>query len=142
MAKLANISGLNKVLQNLKTAKTTIARGVGRGLKKGGLHLLRATDKYTPVDLGALKNSKFCRNVGGSGFNVDIIVGFTVEYAVYVHEDMDKAHGRAFNEKYAAEIAAGTTPNRGENQQAKFLERPVHEERRKILRIIRTEAGL
>lgn len=152
MAKLTNVTGVKNVLQKLTAAKGVIAYNVGRGLKKGGLHLLRATDKYTPVQLGNLKNSKFCRNVGGGGFDADVVVGFTADYAAVVHEDMEKAHGEKFNVLHAEEIAAAVgTPRgtakggmfaRGEDQQAKFLERPAREERLPILKIIQKEARL
>jgi len=152
MAKLTNIRGLSTVLSNLKKAKTNLASGVGRGLKKGGLHLQKKSGDIVPVQLGNLKNSIFCRNVGGSGFDTDIIVGYTADYAVWVHENLNAAHGKVFNEKHAAEIvaargtkggtAAGGMFNRGEEQQAKFLEKPAREERRTILMIIRTEVNL
>ena len=152
MAKLTKVTGMQGVLRKLSSAKGVIASNVGRGLKKGGLHLLAATDKYTPVQLGNLRNSKFCRNVGGFGFDVDIVVGFTANYAATVHEDMEKAHGEKFNIRHAEEIAAAAgTPRgtakggmfmRGEDQQAKFLERPAREERRPILKIIHRESRL
>jgi len=152
MAKLSSVTGLKTVIQNLHAAKDKIGLGVGRGLRKGGLFLLQATDKYTPVQLGTLRNSKFIRNVGGAGYDTDIVVGFTVDYAAIVHEDMTKKHGAQFNVEHAAEIAAasGTTRGtakggmflRGDNQQAKFLERPAREERQHILKIIAKEAKI
>jgi len=152
MARLTHIKGLNTVLGNLRRAKNVVASGVGRGLKKGGLHLQRKSQEIVPVQLGNLKNTSFCRNVGGVGFDTDIVVGYTADYAVYVHENLDKLHGRAFNEEYAGEIAAaqgtrrGTAAggmfNRGEDQQAKFLEQPARDERGPILKIIRDEARL
>lgn len=126
-------------------AKGVLGSGVARGLMKGGLHLQRKSQEITPVDLGDLHGSSFVRNVGGSGFNTDIVVGYGSEacnYAVFVHEDLDKAHGKAFNIKYAKEIAAGTMDNRGENQQAKFLERPARTEKKRIIKIIQREARL
>ena len=136
-------------------SKKNLAAGTARGLKKGGLYLKSKSDEIIPVDWGVLKGSGFCRNVGGSGFDTDIIVGYGSEfcnYAVYVHEDLNKAHGKEFNIKHAAEIAAGKMTykgkkkkpmaNRGENQQAKFLERPAREERRPIIKIIQREARL
>lgn len=146
------IEGLNTVISNMRKAGKTIGHGIGRGLKKGGLFLQGKSMEIVPVQLGNLKNSGFCRNVGGCGFNTDVIVGYTANYAVYVHEDLNKAHGKQFNEKYIAEIAAAQgTPrgtarggmfNRGEDQQAKFLERPAREERGAILRIVQKEAKL
>jgi hypothetical protein len=97
-----------------------------------------------------LKNSAFTRNEGGSGIDADIVVGYTEDYAVYVHEDLSKAHGREFNIKHADVIAAATGTmqgtakggmfNRGENQQAKFLEKPAREKRKDIIRIVAREA--
>ena len=143
MAKILQVTGINVVMRNLAKAKGKIGVGVARGLKKGGLHLQRKSQDIVPVDLGPLHASAFTRNVGGSGFDTDIIVGFGSEgvgYAVFVHEDLDKLHGRKFNVRYVKEIAAGTMNNRGENQQAKFLEKPAREERKKIIKIIRREA--
>lgn len=142
MARLTHVTGLSDVIRNMRSAKGAFAAGTGRGLKKGGLHLQAKSEEICPVDLGVLKNSSFCRNVGGVGFDTDVIVGYTAEYAATVHEDLTKAHGEAFNIKHATEIAAGTMPNRGENQQAKYLERPARDERRTILKIIHREAKL
>jgi hypothetical protein len=58
--------------------------------------------------------------------NESVVVGYTAAYALYVHEDLEKTHGAEYNEKHAEEIAAGA-PDRGEQQQAKFLERPARE---------------
>ena len=143
MAKIKKITGLNIVIRNMTKAKGVLGRDVARGLKKGGLYLQKKSQEIVPVDLGNLYGSSFVRNVGGSGFKTDIIVGFGAEgvgYAVFVHEDLNKFHGRKFNVKYAKEIAAGTMNNRGENQQAKFLERPARTEKKRIIKIIQKEA--
>ncbi len=140
---MAKISGLDDIIKNLRRANTQIGRGVARGLKRGGLLLQRASQEIVPVDKGPLKASAFTRNVGGSGFDTDIIVGYTAEYAVYVHEDLEAAHGAAFNEKYAKQIADSGNKSfrsRGVNQQAKFLEQPARELRPVILKIIHQEA--
>ncbi len=149
MASLRFVSGLPTVLKNLDRANMKIAEAVHRGLVKGGRLLQAASMDIVPVQTGNLKASCFTRNVGGGGFNVDIVVGYTADYAVYVHEDLTKAHGKEFNIKHAEEIAkavgtpAGTAKGgmfpRGENQQAKFLERPMREKRTEILKIIADE---
>ncbi len=143
MAKLASISGIDEIIKNLKRIDAQIARGVARGLKRGGLLLQRESQKIVPVDKGPLKASAFTRNVGGSGFKTDIIVGYTAGYAVYVHEDLEAAHGAAFNEKYAKQIANSKNKrfrSRGVNQQAKFLEQPARQLKQEILKIIHQEA--
>ena len=86
-----------------------------------------------------LKKLRAIENKSKATHDGSVVVGYNAGYAVYVHEDMNKAHGAAYNAKYAAEIASGLTPsgkvkkgwkgrtNRGADQQAKFLEKPVRE---------------
>ena len=104
--RLCQVTGVNQVVSNLMVADEKIAMGVARGLKRGGRFLQRESQKIVPVQTGNLKNSAFTRNVGGSGFHTDILVGYTANYSVYVHENLEAAHGQAFNIKYAAEIKA------------------------------------
>ncbi len=140
---MANISGIDEIIRNLKKIDTQIARGVARGLKKGGLLLQRESMKIVPVDKGNLRGSAFTRNVGGSGFDTDIVVGYSAGYAVYVHEDLEAAHGEAYNVKYAGQIADSRNKgfrSRGPNQQAKFLEQPARDLKPTILKIIHQEA--
>ena len=151
MARMTRISGMSIILRNLRGAGDKIASAVERGLVKGGRHLQRKSQEIVPVQMGTLKASAGTRNIGGKGFDADVVVLYNTAYAVFVHEDMTKAHGKEFNIKHADEIAAaagtpaGTAKGgmflRGENQQAKFLESPVREERRTILKMIAAEAG-
>jgi hypothetical protein len=94
--------------------------------------------------LGNLKTSGFVRDVTADPKKPDIIVGYTAQYAIFVHENLEATHGGAYNTLHADDIA---NPNRkhtaasgnfarGTNQQAKFLERPMREERSKLLKII------
>lgn len=155
MASMIQLKGMDKVLSNLKTAGKRIESGIGRGLVKGGRFLQSESQKVCPVLTGNLRGSAFTRRLGDK----HVIVGYTAEYAAYVHEDLDKAHGRAFNIKHAEKIAQraeraarrrrGKRPSnvivdpyfiRGENQQAKFLEQPAKEKRDKILQIVADEA--
>lgn len=139
MAQGVTVTGLNVVIKNLKKVKPTLGAKVGTNLKRAGLFLQRESQKIVPVNIGNLKGSAFTRNVGGPGWAVDIVVGYTAEYAVYVHEDLTAAHGAAFNVKYAEQIADKKNKafrSRGENQQAKFLERPMREKRKEMLTII------
>jgi len=145
--KMFELKGLPQVLSKLKGATTDIKNDAGRGLKKGGLFLQRESQKIVPRQLGNLANSAFTRSQG-SGLQTDVTVGYTAEYAAYVHEDLDKAHGKEFNVKHADEIAnaskkartaAGGLFNRGEEQQAKFLETPARTKRTEMLAIIAAE---
>ena len=145
--KMLELKGLPQVLSKLKGATTDIKNDAGRGLKKGGLFLQRESQKIVPVQLGNLKNSAFTRSTG-SGLSTDVTVGYTAEYATYVHEDLDKAHGFVFNIKHQAKIAhaskkartaAGGLFFRGDDQQAKFLETPARTKRTEMLAIIAAE---
>lgn len=156
MAKIKAISGLNTVIRNMTKTKKVLGRDICRGLIKAGVFLHRESEKLVPKQVGTLHSDSETRNVGGRGFDTDVIVAYGMAgaagYAAYVHEDLNKLHGRAFNIHYASEIAAakgtkrGTAAggmfNRGENQQAKFLEKPAREKKKQIIKIIHREARL
>jgi len=148
--KMLELKGIPELLERLSKAKNQIADRAGVGLTYAGLFLQRESMKMVPVQTGNLKDTAFTRRFG-SGLSTDVVVGFTAEYAVYVHEDLTKAHGRKFNEKHRDEIlnassrartAEGGMFNRGENQQAKYLERPAREKRKEMLRIVAVYAGI
>ena len=61
-----------------------------------------------------------------------VIVGYTAAYAIHVHENMEAAHGAAYNVKHAQYYKRGKRKGevkiqRGPQQQAKFLEQPARE---------------
>lgn len=56
--------------------------------------------------------------------NGNVNVGYAASYAVAVHENLEAAHGEAFNVKHRGE--KGFT-SRGPGQQAKYLEQPFRE---------------
>ena len=120
MARLVTITGMPKVLANLKRSKSITAAGVERGLKQGGLFLQRESQKIVPVDTSNLKNGAFTRNTGGRGFDADVVVGYVADYAVYVHEDLQAKHKPG--------------------KQAKYLEQPAREKKGEIIKIIKEEA--
>lgn len=120
MAKLVTITGMPRVLANLKKSRLTTAVGVQRGLKQAGLFLQRESQKIVPVDTSNLKGGAFTRNVSGSGFDANMVVGYVADYATYVHENLQAKHQSG--------------------KQAKFLEQPAREKKDEIIRIIRQEA--
>ncbi len=147
---LKQVKGMQSILKKMSSARAKIGGDVGRGLKRGGLFLQGKSMDIVPVQLGNLKNTAFCRNVGGTGTKADVVVGYTALYAAVVHEDLEKTHGQDFNVKHATEITAavgkhsgtkaGGMFRRGEEQQAKYLEEPARKFRRKILTIVYGEA--
>jgi hypothetical protein len=150
--KVMYLEGIDRFLGNLNRADAKIGRAVEKGLKAGAIHLRNESMKIVPYQIGNLHGSAYPpRNVGGRGYKADIVVGYTAEYAVWVHERPNKpphgpTHGIEFNVKHAAEIAAavGTTLgtakggmfNRKPEEQWKFLETPMRTERKNILKII------
>ena len=116
MGRLVQMKGVKKVIRNLRRVHPGTGQKVARGIKRAGLFVQRESQKVVPVDTAALKNSAFTRNIGGEGFDVDVIVGYTQGYAVYVHENLDAQHK--------------------EGKQAKYLEAPVRTNKKEILQII------
>jgi len=116
MASMIKITGMRQVLSNMKKATGTFGKKFERGCKNAGLFVQRESQKIVPVDTGNLKGGAFTRNVGGKEWDVDVIVGYVADYAVYVHEDLDAKH------------------NPG--QRAKYLEAVFKEQRDEIFRIV------
>lgn len=148
--KFVKVVGIQQVLNNMKKQSVNHGQKFSSGLVAAGLHLQHISQRvYCPVQTGNLKNTAFTRKFG-SGFLSDVIVGYTANYAAFVHEDLTKAHGKDFNQKYATEIQAargtkrGTAQGgmfmRGNTQQAKFLEKPARILRPVLLRIIKEHA--
>ena len=151
MASILEIKGLARLRSRLLTHKQGMCQRLTVGLKRGGLFLQRESELIVPVDKGNLKASSFTRSEFDNTSAVTVRVGYTAAYALYVHENLDALHGAAYNQAYAKELAAPKKKgkkgqakvkgrpmhSRGENQQAKFLERPAREklpEMRQILR--------
>lgn len=118
MARVEKTKGLSTVLKNIRAVKKEHAAAVERGLVKAGLFLQRASQKIVPVDTGALKNSAFTRKEG-EGLKTKVRVGYTKEYAIYVHENLEARH------------RPGKT--------AKYLERPARQLRKQMLEIVSKE---
>lgn len=117
----AEVLGVKQIVGRLHTAKGETAKAMERALMKAGLFLQAESQKIVPVDTGALKNSAFTRKTG-SGFQTSVLVGYTMFYAVYVHENLEARH------------APGKV--------AKFLEEPARRFRARMMEIIRKEAQL
>ena len=142
MAVIVRITGVNGAVQKIKLTGRAVEQKLPAALKRAGLFLQRESMKLVPVQYGPLKASAFTR-AEGRGFRTRVIVGYTAAYAIYVHEITTAAHGKAYNTKYAREIAAAKTPaekkiwfRRGPNQQAKFLETPARTRQAEIADII------
>jgi hypothetical protein len=128
---------------------------------------MRESQKIVPVQLGNLKASAFVAK-DGKGVRAVVTVGYKTgpegeygkhivkpekeaPYAYYVHEipNPPHAHGKEFNIKHADEIdaakgtwlgtAEGGMFRRKPEEQYKYLERPVREKAKEVLKIVRQE---
>ena len=111
-AKKFQIEGLNELVQKLQKAEGQILNNVNRGIKKAGLFLQRESMLLVPIQTGNLRASAFTR-ASGKGKDFSVVVGYTASYAVFVHENLDAAHGKAFNIKHADKIAESNANLRG-----------------------------
>lgn len=139
--RLTKCRGVDTIIRNIRKHQKVTKAAVMVALLRAGLKLQRASQKIVPVQFENLKASAFTRLTSRGD---SVIVGYTAAYAVYVHENLDAAHGEAFNKKHAKEIANAHTPaqkkiwfRRGKNQQAKFLERPWKEMRLQLFNDLR-----
>jgi len=146
MGTFLRISGIPNLLKNLKTSANVVNKNIEKGLARASYFLYRRSQDLVPVQLGNLKGSGYWRRSVAHSKNATAIfsIGYTAAYAVYVHENLEAAHGRAYNVKHADNIRnpkrshtvrSGNTP-RGSGQQAKFLEQPCRQYRMQLLRII------
>lgn len=115
MAVLTKIDGVKDVIENMRKAKKEKIKGLVVGLKRGGLFLQRESQKVVPVDTGKLRASAYTR-AEGLGLQTVVRVGYTAEYAIYVHENLNARHKPG--------------------KIAKFLEKPARENKDKIKAII------
>lgn len=150
-ATIITVEGLDQVMKNLSKVKKMTEQRMARGLLKAGAFLLAESRKIVPVQRGILRSTGYVRPLPGLLWSkFEVIVGYSAGYAVYVHEVVTAAHGAAFNRKHAAKIrhmiaiGKSNTDNgwfwRKPEEQAKFLERPVRDNREEIFRIIAEEA--
>lgn len=155
MAISASLQGMPLVLRNLNTFQANTRRKIGAGLYRAAVLLMYQSQKLVPIQFGFLRASKFIRSqsqgAGGKNDQIpSVYLGYTSEYAIYVHENLENAHGAAFNRKHMMRILGATkskkqvgsrTKNtvksglffRGEMQQAKFLESPMRTMRKEML---------
>lgn len=110
--------GVQSLLRKIDRLQKGYSRGVERGVYKAGLFLQRESQKIVPVLTGNLRLSAFTRKEG-KGTGTQVRVGYTANYAVFVHENLTARHKPG--------------------KQAKFLETPAREKRDEIAAIIANE---
>ncbi len=98
------LEGFVELTKKLNKSISEISSVVEDALLDCGNDLQQKAQDLTPVDTGALRASAFTEAESGS--NPSVIVGYTEEYAIFVHENLEAHHDVG---------------------QAKFLEQPLQE---------------
>lgn len=81
------VDGLGEAVKQLNIVLNRKRNLTQAGLKEAGLMIQREAQKMTPVETGKLRSSAYTRKAMGGGIAVE--VGFSAEYALWVHENMD-----------------------------------------------------
>lgn len=130
------VKGTDEVLRNINAAVKKMKGNVEAGLLFGAGYLKKESQKLTPVVTSYLRNSAYVKPYKKRK-KVGAEVGYTADYAVYVHEDAEKEKRRA--------ARRGTPHPKGRVIRShvgywKFLETPLKEKSRQIIAIIREAA--
>lgn len=135
---ITRIIGLSDLRNKLRARKKKAAAGFEKGSKKAAKLILSKALEIVPLDTQELYDSGRVE-VTGTGLNTEARIKFEAEHAIVVHEDLTLRHGAAFNEAYAEDIAAGKTHARRPQEQAKYIEKPIRENRKEIRDMINNE---
>lgn len=140
--KVVYLEGLDQMLRNMSRSERIIGSAVQKGLMAAGEHLKEKSLELVPRETENLAKSIVGpKNVGPKGLHADVVVYYDEKkapYAIWVHEisNPPHAHGKDYNVKHAAEIAAGKLKKKDPKEQWKFLEQPIRTERRTMFKII------
>ena len=144
------VKGIGALVKNLQKTQKNIGKKVTNGLLLAGHHLMRESLKIVPVQTGHMKASYIVRKKSPTHIEIGYESG-KYSYFAWVHEikNPPHAHGKEFNIKHAAEIAAAAgTPrgtaqggmfNRKPEEQWKFLEKPLKDNHLTVLKTISNE---
>jgi len=110
MATGIKIKGLSRVARNIERFGNMKAKGIERGLNKAALVVKGESQRIVPIDFGILRSSAFVRKIN-SGFNTKMLVGYSANYAVYVHENLDSMHKEGTQAKFVSAPAMELSNN-------------------------------
>lgn len=119
----AQLKGIEKTVHNLNKEINKIRGRNRKGLLRAAIYLRRRMDEISPmipVDTGNLRSSWFTEPFGSKDLPA-VRLGFTAEYAWFVHENIGANFRR---------------PGSG----AKFLQARLEQDRKQTLNIIASEA--
>ena len=119
------MEGVDNVIKNIVAAGLEGQKAAERGVEIFAFHVLAKSQEIVPFDLGDLQKHIINEPIS----NGVKVIGYDMPYAAYQHENTGLHHPgpRSHN------------PSRGAQGQAKYLERPMHEEADKLLVFVASE---
>ena len=81
----------NSMQEGIKKSLEDLRRRIPPAMRAAGETLLEESNKLVPVLTGVLKKSGKV-TYKGRGLNTEFSIGYSADYAVYVHEDLTKHH--------------------------------------------------
>lgn len=141
------LKGLDDVLKSLNKEIEGIQGNTRKGLYKAGIFIKGEAVERTPIDFGVLRGSAFTQiSPLASKEKPSVTIGFTAEYAAWVHEMPMTLKGKSRSDfgKTRAGVSFGGGSGKGvywQGGENKFLEKAVKQNTSEILEIIKTEAG-
>lgn len=163
---MARITGLEEILDNIAKETRAIVGASAKGVLKGGLLVMRESQKLAPINLGNLRNSRFlvsnipglAPSIGGAfkgkqagnmaSDHKQLKAEVTAEAMAMSQSSKGPTVAVGYSALYALAVhenpEAGNTGKKGAARRGawKFLEGPLNENASKILDIIRREAKI
>jgi hypothetical protein len=131
----AELIGRRELEIKLQRVSEKQAKAAQAAMLTAGYRLMKYSQELVPIETGNLSNSGFVTSVVSSGRTI-VLVGYSADYAPYVHERLDTAHGAKYNLKHATAIALGRKTIKRPKEQAKFLEDPLRNHQNELVDII------
>ena len=83
---------LYQVMQAFEKTKNNDGRAIEGALRRAAQIVYELSQRYVPVDTGALKASGYVEYNGKTGLAAAFAVVYSAKYAIYVHERTDIPH--------------------------------------------------
>ena len=135
---MASVKGLAAISAALTKAFADIEGDIAAGLDMAGAHVEGEAVVNAPVEFGDMRRSSF-HDVLHSRRATVLRVGFTSEYAAFVHEAPMKLKGKQRAKRKGIKAGSGNYWDGGDN---KFLERAVKENQDDIIKIVAKYAAV
>lgn len=131
-----SLKGIDKVARNLNKEIAKIENRSAKGLTVAALRIRRDSQKKTPVDEGNLRASAFTETFKTTT-GPAVVVGYTAEYAPWVHEAPGTLKGQPRPRKKGSSADRGKFWDPQGKAEPKFLEKSAKENEKNILEDIR-----